>query len=304
MSNSKNTPQPITLISQNWKDYELLDTGAGQKLERFGEYTFIRPEPQAMWQPALPEKAWKGVHAIFQGGDEEELGSKWEFKDNVPDQWQMHYKDISFWAEATPFRHMGIFPEHVSQWDWMAGQVKSAGRPVRILNLFAYTGLSTLALAEAGAQVTHVDASKKVIGWARDNQALSKLENRPIRWIIDDALKFTQREARRGVKYDGLVIDPPKFGRGPKGEIWKLHESLPILLDSCKEILSESPIFTVLTTYAVKTSALSLYYLLDDLLSQHNGELEIGEMALCEKSAGRLLSTATFARWRSRSGTK
>jgi 23S rRNA (cytosine1962-C5)-methyltransferase len=250
-----------------------------------------------MWQPMLPEKIWKGAHAVFHGGDDDESGSKWEFKKNVPSQWQMEYKQIVFWAEATPFRHLGVFPEHATQWDWMTAQIKSAGRPTRILNLFAYTGLSTLALAQAGAQVTHVDASKKVIGWARDNQALSKLEDSPIRWIVDDALKFTQREARREVKYDALVIDPPKFGRGPKGEIWKLHESLPVLLEACREILSENPIFVVLTTYAVKISPLSLHYLLDDLLTKHDGKIEVGEMALREKSVGRLLSTAAFGRW-------
>ncbi len=293
-------PQPTILISENWDDYELLDSGAGAKLERFGNYTFVRPEPQAMWQPTFSEKVWNGAHAHFQGSDDEDTGSKWEFRKKVPEQWQMHYKDISFWAEATPFRHMGIFPEHGCQWDWMSQQIKNAARPIRVLNLFAYTGLSTLALAQAGAQVTHVDASKKIISWARDNQVLSKLEERPIRWIIDDALKFTQREARRGSKYDALVIDPPKFGRGPKGEIWKLHESLPILLNTCKDILSDKPLFVVLTTYAVKASALSLHYLLEELTSRYDGEIIVGEMALREKSAGRLLSTAAFGRWQAR----
>jgi 23S rRNA (cytosine1962-C5)-methyltransferase len=292
------------LISTPWQDYELLDSGSGAKLERFGSYTFVRPEPQAMWKPALNEKLWRAADAIFQGSDEDEQGSRWEFRRRIPQRWQMRYRNIAFWAEATPFRHMGVFPEHTCQWDWMSQCIHSMQRPINALNLFAYTGLSTLMLAAAGARVTHVDASKKIVAWARENQALSNLTDRPVRWIIDDALKFVQREGRRGAKYDALIIDPPKFGRGSKGEVWKLHESLPLLLDACREILSDHPLFVVLTTYAVKVSGLSLVYLLDALLEGYQGETRAGEMALRESSAGRLLATAAFARWQAQDVSK
>ncbi|NWF69419.1 MAG: class I SAM-dependent methyltransferase [Chloroflexi bacterium] len=284
------------LITENWRDYELLDSGDGLKFERFGPYTFVRPEPQAMWRPKLAEKEWHGAHAVFQGGDDEESGG-WSFNKPLPARWEMHWGDIRFFAEATPFRHLGVFPEHAAQWKWMTAQVQAATRPINVLNLFAYTGISTLTLAAAGAQVTHVDASKKVVAWARENQTLSSLNERPVRWIIDDALKFTQRAARRGTRYDALIIDPPKFGRGPKGELWKLHESLPLLLQACGEVLSDQPLFAILTAYAVKVSPLSLYHLLEDLFSGHSGQIRAGEMALREKSGGRLLATSAYGRW-------
>ncbi len=287
------------LAPAGWKEYALLDTGEGSRLERFGKYTFVRPEPQATWSRALSQREWEAADGVFQGEDNED-GGRWQFKRPIEDRWIMRYDNLRFWVRATSFRHLGAFPEQASQWEWMQSLIQNAGRPVRVLNLFGYTGLATLVAASAGAHVTHVDASKQSIAWARENQALSQLEDRPVRWIIDDALKFAQREERRQAHYDGLIIDPPKFGRGPKGEIWKLYESLPMLLDACRSLLSEHPLFTVLTAYAIRTSALSLYYTLEEMFKGFGGALSCGEMGNIEQSAGRFLSAAIFARWEAR----
>lgn len=298
-----NSPAYTLLSPARWQDYALLDSGEGAKLERFGKYTFARPEPQAIWSRALPASEWDAADGLFQGqGEENEEGGRWQFRRPIEDRWIMRYENIRFWVRATNFRHLGVFPEQASQWEWMDDLIRGAGRPARVLNLFGYTGLATLIAAGAGAQVTHVDASKQTIAWARENQALSKLEDRPVRWILDDALKFVQRETRRGAKYDGLIIDPPKFGRGPKGEVWKLYESLPTLLATCRLLLSERPLFAVLTAYAIRTSALSLLYALDEMCEGHSGSLACGEMVNVEQSAGRLLSTAIFARWEAEQG--
>ncbi len=254
------------------------------------------PEAEAVWKPALSQKEWGSAQAVFQPSPEEN-GGHWVFRQEIEPRWKMQYKGLRFWAQTSASRHMGVFPEQASQWDWAAGQIRSSGRPVRVLNLFGYTGLATLAAAQAGARVTHVDASKKVITWARENQQLSGLEDRPIRWIVDDALKFVQREVRRGSLYEGLILDPPKFGRGPKGEVWEFYKLLPELLHSCQEALSPDPVFIILTAYAVKASALTLYYALDEITRRFGGKVEAGEVALLETSGGRVLSTAIFARW-------
>jgi 23S rRNA (cytosine1962-C5)-methyltransferase len=204
---------------------------------------------------------------------------------------------LKFQAQTTAGRHLGVFPEQAAQWDWIGELVKSASRPVNVLNLFGYTGLASLAAARAGAKVVHVDASKKSIAWARQNQSLSGLNDLPIRWILDDDLKFVQREARRGVRYEGLILDPPKFGRGPKGEVWEFFKLLPELLGACRAILSERPLFVCLTAYAIRLSAISLYYSMDELTSSFGGSIEAGELALIEKSAGRMISMAIYARW-------
>lgn len=289
-------PDFALLSSPDWVDYELLDSGSGAKLERFGPYSFVRPEPQAIWRPALPQGYWEDAHALFQG-TEDKQGGRWQVQKTIDPRWVMTYKDLRFFAEATPFRHLGVFPEQANHWDWMRARITNAQRPVNILNLFGYTGIATLAAAAAGARVTHVDASKKVVAWAQENQRLSSLTDLPIRWIVDDALKFVQREVRRQVRYDGIIIDPPKFGRGPKGEVWKLEESLPVLLEACRALLSQQPLFVVLTVYAFRISALSLYYTLDEMFAGFGGSITAGEMTIVEKSASRLLSTAIFARW-------
>ncbi len=289
-------PNLCLLDSPDWVDYELLDSGNGLKLERYGDLIFVRPEPQAIWRPALAEERWKAAHGVFQP-TAEESGGHWQFNKMVPPSWPMHYKGLTFQAQTTAGRHLGVFPEQAAQWDWLSGLIVGAERPVHALNLFGYTGLATLAAAQAGAKVTHVDASKKSVTWGRQNQALSGLSDRPVRWIVDDALKYVQREARRRNCYEGLILDPPKFGRGPQGEVWEFFDLLPALLKECRAVLSPQPLFVALTAYAIRASAVSLYYGLQEMLSGFQGELSAGELALTERSAGRVLSMAIFARW-------
>ena len=292
------------LESTHWVDYALLDSGDGLKLERFGNYVFVRPESQAMWKRSL-EAEWKQAHAVFQPTGEES-GGHWDFKKKIEEKWEMRYfldpslvraGELKFWAMTTPGRHLGVFPEVAAHWDWFSSLIAQSNREVNVLNLFGYTGLATLAAAAAGAKVTHVDASKKSVSWARDNQALSNLTEKPIRWIVDDALKFVQREARRGVKYDGIILDPPKFGRGPKGEVWEVYKSLPNLFSACRACLSENPLFVVTTVYAVRASAIHVAQAMEDTMKELGGKIEMGELVTREQSAGRLLSQAVYARW-------
>jgi len=301
-------PTFFLLESPNWSVYSLLDSGDGLKMERFGPFTFVRPEVQAMWPRALPEKDWAQAHAVFQP-TREESGGHWQFKKKVAEKWKMGYplpplfykdeSELRFWAMTTPGRHLGVFPECAAHWDWTIDLIQNAKRPIKVLNLFGYTGLATLAAAAAGAQVTHVDASKKSVGWARDNQALSGLTEKPVRWIVDDALKFVLREGRRGNQYDGILLDPPKFGRGPKGEVWEIYKSLPNLLEACRQVLSKNPLFVVATIYAVQASALHVGQALEAMMGDFRGNVESGELVTRETSAGRLLSQAVYARWSS-----
>jgi 23S rRNA (cytosine1962-C5)-methyltransferase len=225
------------LASSRWRDYELLDSGNGLKLERFGPYLFVRPEPQAMWKPALSDQRWRSAHAAFQP-DREESGGRWVFNRPVEDSWKMSYRNLTFQAQTTSGRHLGVFPEQAPHWDWIEEMIQASHRSVNVLNLFGYTWIASLSAARAGARVTHVDASKKALRWAKHNQALSGLNDLPIRWLVDDAPKFVQREARRGVKYEGIIMDPPKFGRGPKGEVWEFFDLFPKLLEARQAILS------------------------------------------------------------------
>jgi len=306
------TPPSFTFLeSSHWKDYALLDSGDGLKLERFGSYVFVRPESQAMWKRTLTSE-WKNAHAIFQPTGEES-GGHWDVKKKMDEQWEMQYALtpspsptgrgglLRFKAMTTPGRHLGVFPEVAAHWDWfselISHRVHGEKRETNVLNLFGYTGLASLAAASAGAKVTHVDASKKSVSWARENQALSKLEDKPIRWIVDDALKFVQREARRGAKYDGIILDPPKFGRGPKGEVWEVYKSLPDLLNACRECLSDKPLFVVTTIYAVRASAIHIAQAMEDMMNGFGGRIDMGELVTREQSAGRLLSQAVYARW-------
>jgi 23S rRNA (cytosine1962-C5)-methyltransferase len=290
-------PETLTVLANPaWEDYELLDSGNGLKLERYGAYLLVRPEAQAIWSPALGDETWRKAHAVFQP-TQEESGGHWQVNRSMPSDWQMHYEALKFIARLTAGRHLGVFPEQACHWDWTAELIERSKRPIQVLNLFGYTGLATLAAARAGARVTHVDASKKSVSWARENQVLSTLETRPIRWIVDDALKFVQREGRRGVRYDAIILDPPKFGRGPKGEVWEFFDLFPRLMAACLEILSDQPLFMVVTAYAIRASALSLYNNLCEVTGNLGGSLTAGELALRESSAGRLVSTAIFARW-------
>ncbi len=300
-----NLSQFTLLEATKWEDYALLDSGDGLKLERFGKYVFTRPESQAMWKRSLTSE-WKDADAVFIPTGEES-GGHWDFKKKVNEHWILHYQlptiqsDISFKVMNTPGRHLGVFPEVAAHWDWFSElihhRVHVEHRETHVLNLFGYTGLATLAAALAGAKVTHVDASKKSVSWARENQALSKLTDNPIRWIVEDALKYVQREARRGVKYDGIILDPPKFGRGPKGEVWEVYKSLPNLLETIRECLSDDPLFVVSTVYAVRASAIHVAQAMDDMMQGLGGKVDMGELVTREQSAGRLLSQAVYARW-------
>ena len=285
------------LTSPDWRDYALIDSGGGKKLERYGSYALIRPEAQALWRPALPSDRWEAADGEFIPTGEES-GGHWKFRKQVPSTWVLQYKKLRFQAQAVRSRHMGFFPEQANHWDWIGEQIRSASYPLKVLNLFGYTGLATLAAAEAGAHVTHVDASKKAITMARENQSLSGLEEAPIRWLVDDVYKFVRRDVRRGSQYDGLILDPPKFGRGPKGQVWEFFESLPNLLEECRALLSKRPAFVVLTSYAIRASAVSIHYALQDMLAGYGGEITSGELVLKEESRDRMLATSLFARWK------
>jgi len=286
------------VLSPQWVDYELLDSGDGQKFERFGQYRFIRPEHQAIWKPALSRKEWSIVDAVFQATNDES-GGKWKFNRPIEPEWEMRYKTINFMARTSNSRHLGVFPEQATHWDWIQKKVSASNKPMQVLNLFGYTGLASLAAAESGALVTHVDASKKSIQYAKENQSLSRMDDKPIRWIVDDAVKFVKREARRGVRYDGIILDPPKFGRGPKGEVWEFFKMLPYLLEEVKPVLAVKPVFLVITAYAIRASALTLHYSIDEMMRGFKGGITSGELAIQEKSAGRIISMAIFTRWSS-----
>ena len=280
----------LTLVAEPWQDWGLVDSGGGRKLERYGPVRVIRPEPQAMWAPAQDE--WD-ADAEFVPGSDEEGGGRWIQRSVVPATWPLARGGVRFHASLTPFRHLGFFPDMAPQWDWMRERADGA----EVMNLFGYTGVGTLLLSEAGARMVHVDASKKSVEGGRANAALSGLSDRPIRWIIDDAAKFTAREVRRGRRYDGILLDPPKFGRGPTGEIWRLEEHLAPLLADCRRLLDADSRFLVLTVYAVRMSALAIGELVRQTLADLGGTVEYGEMAVREETRGLLLPTAIFARW-------
>jgi 23S rRNA (cytosine1962-C5)-methyltransferase len=281
-----------TLVAEPWPDYGLIDSGHGRKLERYGPHRFIRPEPQAMWAPASAD--WDADGEFIPGSDEEG-GGRWEFGRPVPREgWDLAWEEVRFRAQNTPFRHLAFFPDMAPQWAWMRERL---GPGKEALNLFGYTGVGTLAMSATGAKLTHVDASKKSVEAGKANAALSGMADRPIRWIVDDAAKFTAREVRRGRRYDGIILDPPKFGRGPAGEIWKLEEGLPSLVSDCAKLLDGDSRYLVLTVYAVRMSALAIGELLRQATAGLAGDIECGDMAVREESRGLLLPTAIFARW-------
>ena len=279
-----------TLIAEPWDDWALVDSGGGQKLERYGPVTVVRPEPQAMWAPASDN--WD-PDATFVPGSDEEGGGRWVEHRPVPRDWELSRDGVKFHASLTPFRHLGFFPDMAPQWDWMRERSADAD----VLNLFGYTGVGSLLLSDAGGRLVHVDASKKSVEGGKGNAALSGMTERPIRWIVDDARKFTAREVRRGRRYDGILLDPPKFGRGPEGEVWRLEEHLGGLLADCRALLDADSRFLVLTVYAVRMSALAIGELVRQTLGDLGGTVEAGEMAVREEARGLLLPTAIFARW-------
>lgn len=289
---------PVILEVAPNADYALLDSGTGQKLEQYGPYRIVRPEGQAIWQKALPAKDWERADAVFTGDTDEEGIGRWRFpKTPLGETWPMKHDGIDYLGRFTSFRHVGVFPEQASHWDHMAVLITAAKRPVKVLNLFGYTGLASLVAARAGAEVTHVDASKKAIGWARENQEMAGLGGKPIRWIVDDAVKFAEREERRGSRYDIVLFDPPAYGRGPRGEVWQLFEDLPALTDLCRSILTPKPLAVVLTAYSIRASFFAIHALMRDTFAGMGGKVESGELIIREKSAGRALSTSLFSRW-------
>jgi 23S rRNA (cytosine1962-C5)-methyltransferase len=279
-----------TIIAEPWTDWALIDCGNGQKFERYGPVKVVRPEPQAMWAPARAD--WD-PDATFVPGSDEEGGGRWVQHRPVARRWELARDGVKFDASLTPFRHLGFFPDMAPQWDWMRERAADSD----VLNLFGYTGVGSLLLSEAGARLVHVDASKKSVEQGKENAKLSGCDQRPIRWIVDDAGKFTSREVRRERRYDGILLDPPKFGRGPEGEVWRLEENLAPLLADCRKLLDANSRFLVLTVYAVRMSALAIGELVRQLFCDLGGTVEMGEMAVREEARGLLLPTAIFARW-------
>ncbi|ODT87173.1 class I SAM-dependent methyltransferase [Phenylobacterium sp. SCN 70-31] len=289
-------PEPAVMRTVGWSDYALLDSGGGRKLERYGPYRVVRPEPQCLWTPRLPESAWSSADAVFDPSDEEDAG-RWRFRDRPREAWPLAWGDVRFQGRFTAFRHLAFFPEQAANWAWLDGRVRASAGAPRVLNLFGYTGVASLAMAAAGAAVTHVDASKKAVAWARENAELSGLSDRPVRWIVEDAKKYVQREARRGSRYEGIVLDPPKYGRGPDGQVWRLFEDLPELARLCGELLSENARFLVLNAYAERISGAALAGLLAEVLADRGGRIEWGELALEEERGDRAIGMSFYARW-------
>jgi 23S rRNA (cytosine1962-C5)-methyltransferase len=300
---------PLILYPSKWNDYSLIDSGYGRKLERFGPYMFSRPEPQALWSQNLSKKIWNNAAGTFLSSsalEDKDEGGKWSLKPNIAERWEMSYENIKFFAMPTAFRHLGFFPDQSPHWIWAAQKIKkfilntSTSNPPRILNLFGYSGLASLHAASNGASVTHVDASKKAISFAFENRNLSSFSNLPIKYLTDDALKFVNREIRRENRYDAIILDPPKYGRGPNGEKWELQKDLPILLNLLPQILSKNPLFVILNSYAIRSSYSSLHYALREVMTTYKGKVESGEISIFEDQDNpREISTAIFARWES-----
>ena len=301
---------PLILHPTKWNDYSLIDSGYGRKLERFGPYLFSRPEPQALWSQNLSKKIWDNAAGTFLSSsalEDKDEGGKWSLKENIPERWEMSYENIKFYAMPTAFRHLGFFPDQSPHWIWTAQKINkfilntSTPNTPRILNLFGYSGLASLHAASNGASITHVDASKKAISFAFENRNLSSFSNLPIKYLTDDALKFVKREIRRENKYDAIILDPPKYGRGPNGEKWELQKDLPILLNLLPQILSENPLFIILNSYAIRSSYSSLHYALKEVMKTYKGKIESGEISIFEdQDDPREISTAIFARWESK----
>ena len=282
-------------IADQWNDYEVLDTSRGEKLERWGDYLLVRPDPQVIWDTPRKQYGWKHpnghYHRSKQGGGE------WEFFD-LPKQWDIHYRSLTFHLKPFSFKHTGLFPEQAVNWDWFSDKIKKAGRPVKVLNLFAYTGGATLAAAASGASVTHVDASKGMVTWAKENAVASGLGDAPIRWLVDDCVKFVEREIRRGNHYDGIIMDPPSYGRGPKGEIWKIEEKIYSLVCLCEKLLSKDPLFFLINSYTTGLQPAVLSYMLGSAIAKkHGGKVSADEVGLPVSASGLVLPCGASGRW-------
>ena len=284
-------------IADHWKDYEILDTSKGEKLERWGDYLLVRPDPQVIWNTPKVHPGWKKKNGHYHRS--KKGGGEWEFF-HLPEQWSIHYKDLTFHLKPFSFKHTGLFPEQAANWDWFSDKIQNAGRPVKVLNLFAYTGGATLAAAKAGASVTHVDASKGMVTWAKENAAASGLKDAPIRWLVDDCVKFVQREIRRGNHYDAIIMDPPSYGRGPKGEIWKIEESIHPFIQLCVSLLSDHPLFFLVNSYTTGLAPAVLTYMLCTELKKFSGCVESQEIGLPVTSTGLVLPCGASGRWEAR----
>ena len=282
-------------IAENWNDYGIIDTCGGEKLEQWGKYLLVRPDPQVLWNTPKKHPGWKKPNAHYHRSAKG--GGEWEFFD-LPEQWTIQYQNLVFNLKPFNFKHTGLFPEQAANWDWFSRKIRSAGRPVRVLNLFAYTGGATLAAAEAGASVTHVDASKGMVTWAKENAKSSGLESAPIRWIVDDCMKFVERELRRGNTYEAVIMDPPSYGRGPKGEIWKIEDAIHPLVASCAKLLSDKPLFFLINSYTTGLAPSVLSYLLGiEVASKFQGKISADEIGLPVESNGLVLPCGASGRW-------
>ena len=282
-------------VADHWKDYEVIDTSKGEKLERWGKYILLRPDPQVLWDTPKKNPAWKHLNAHYHRS--KKGGGEWEFFD-LPEQWSIHYRDLTFHLKPFSFKHTGLFPEQAANWDWFSDLIKNANRPVKVLNLFAYTGGATCAAAKAGACVTHVDASKGMVTWAKENAQASGLADAPIRWIVDDCVKFVEREIRRGNHYDAIIMDPPSYGRGPKGEIWKIEEKIHPFIALCEKLLSDDPLFFLVNSYTTGLAPAVLTYLIStEVVAKHGGTVTSDEIGLPVSSNGLILPCGAAGRW-------
>ncbi len=281
-------------IADNWKDYEAIDCSCGEKLERWGRYILLRPDPQVIWNTKKADKRWQKLNAHYHRSAKG--GGEWEFFD-LPQQWSIRYGALTFHLKPFSFKHTGLFPEQAVNWDWIAHQIQRSKRPVRVLNLFAYTGGATLAAAQAGAEVTHVDASKGMVTWAKENAAASGLSDAPIRWLVDDCMKFVEREMRRQKAYDAIIMDPPSYGRGPKGEIWKIEDAIFPLIQACTKILSKEPLFFLINSYTTGLQPAVLAYMLNTAMKKYNGIVDAQEIGLPVSSSGLILPCGASGRW-------
>lgn len=296
-----NSFTPEILTESGWDGYRLLDSGDGRKLEQFGRVRVSRPEPQALWKKSLPEAEWARADATFTNASEKEDEDKgsWSQKGKLPETWPVEVEGITMLCRLMTYRHMGLFPEQRPHWQEFSNSIKNSKKPFKLLNLFGYTGAASLIAAHAGAEVTHVDASKKAIQWARENQAASVLESAKIRWICDDAAAFVAREGRRGNRYDGILLDPPRYGRGPDGEVWKFETDVAPMLAACAELLSDDAKFLTLTAYTMRLSSLTLHHMMTDAMKGRAGTCAHGELLLLDKLEARPLATSLFSRWNS-----
>lgn len=289
-------------IADRWKDYEVMDTSSGEKLERWGDYTLVRPDPQVIWNTPKKARGWKNMNGHYHRSSKG--GGEWEFFD-LPEQWSIDYDGIggklTFNLKPFSFKHTGLFPEQASNWDWFGKKIKDAvesGREIKVLNLFAYTGGATLAAASAGAKVTHVDAAKGMVSWAKENAVSSDLGDAPIRWLVDDCGKFVEREIRRGNKYDGIIMDPPSYGRGPKGEIWKIEDSIYPFIQQTEQLLSDDPLFFLINSYTTGLAPSVLTYMISTaIIPKHGGSVESGELGLPVSGNGLVLPCGASGRW-------